>query len=388
MDCSVTSFSELVGLIYEAALDSPRWDDATDLLRSQLSFATATLSLVAMPDGRSMVQVARGIPQPWMSRIPEYDRDVLDLWGGAEFAQQFPIDRVAVVSRVNPRALAPQSMNRYVREWGEPQGLVDSMAIIMARDASAIGTLAMGRHRDAGPISEQEITYAELLIPHLQRAAAISRMLDVQRGASGVFASVIDGLATPVIVLGADRTVLHANGASQALLESDSGLVVRAGILSANRTDVTRALAAAVSTCASVIDTKGRARHVDLSAGGVIPVRNGRGGYALHVLPLTGGSLRFGMPGAVAAVLGTRAEGATHPGTVVAALFGLTPAEARVFDCVSRGRSRAETAAELGVAPSTVQTHLLRIFEKVGVNRQVELVRLAATLASPLGAAR
>jgi DNA-binding CsgD family transcriptional regulator len=78
---------------------------------------------------------------------------------------------------------------------------------------------------------------------------------------------------------------------------------------------------------------------------------------------------------------------AVWPGGVAdaaAALFGLTPAEARVFGLVAGGATPAEAAAALGVAPSTLKTHLLHVFDKVGVHRQSDLVQLGASLASPL----
>jgi Bacterial regulatory proteins, luxR family len=44
-----------------------------------------------------------------------------------------------------------------------------------------------------------------------------------------------------------------------------------------------------------------------------------------------------------------------------------------------------EAAAALGVADSTVKSHLERIFGKTGTRDQVELVRLVVTLSSPAG---
>ena len=43
-----------------------------------------------------------------------------------------------------------------------------------------------------------------------------------------------------------------------------------------------------------------------------------------------------------------------------------------------------ETAETLGVAESTVKTHLHRIFGKTGTSRQAELVKLVAGFAGPL----
>jgi DNA-binding CsgD family transcriptional regulator len=43
-----------------------------------------------------------------------------------------------------------------------------------------------------------------------------------------------------------------------------------------------------------------------------------------------------------------------------------------------------EVAAALGVADTTVRTHVGRLFEKTGVKRQADLVKLVAGYSTPL----
>jgi DNA-binding CsgD family transcriptional regulator len=43
-------------------------------------------------------------------------------------------------------------------------------------------------------------------------------------------------------------------------------------------------------------------------------------------------------------------------------------------------------AAALGVANTTVKTHVSRLFEKTGASRQADLVKLVAEYSGPLGA--
>ena len=61
-----------------------------------------------------------------------------------------------------------------------------------------------------------------------------------------------------------------------------------------------------------------------------------------------------------------------------------TPAESRIFELICDGETQAEIATKIGVAPSTVKTHLLRVFEKTGCSRQAELIKLAASFSLPL----
>jgi DNA-binding CsgD family transcriptional regulator len=63
--------------------------------------------------------------------------------------------------------------------------------------------------------------------------------------------------------------------------------------------------------------------------------------------------------------------------------FGLTPAEARVLARLGQGESIDAAAAAIGVARTTVKTHLARILSKTGTHRQADLVALVGRLATP-----
>lgn len=58
--------------------------------------------------------------------------------------------------------------------------------------------------------------------------------------------------------------------------------------------------------------------------------------------------------------------------------FALTAAEARVAGLVASGLSAPQVAKALGVAPTTVKTHLGHTFEKTGAHSQAALARLLA----------
>jgi DNA-binding CsgD family transcriptional regulator len=57
-------------------------------------------------------------------------------------------------------------------------------------------------------------------------------------------------------------------------------------------------------------------------------------------------------------------------------LFGLTLAEAALTTHIARGHGLKAAAERLGIARSTANTHLQRVFEKTQTRRQAELVRL------------
>jgi DNA-binding CsgD family transcriptional regulator len=87
---------------------------------------------------------------------------------------------------------------------------------------------------------------------------------------------------------------------------------------------------------------------------------------------------------AVAALFVRKVALGTPCGELLARNFELTPAELRVLLSVVEVGGVPETAATLGVAETTVKTHLHRVFAKTGTRRQADLVKLAAGFSSPL----
>ena len=123
--------------------------------------------------------------------------------------------------------------------------------------------------------------------------------------------------------------------------------------------------------------------------GAWLPLR-GRNGddYVAHVLSLTTGSRRqTGLAySAAAAVFVRKAEfKLPHPVETFAKRYRLTAAEMRVMVAIVEIGGVPEVGRMLGVSEATVKTYLQRIFDKTGVARQADLVKLVAGHISPLG---
>lgn len=376
---SPQTLSDLVGAIYDCVLDPSRWLDALAAIRRELHCHNAVLGLQALPSGEMLVNITEGIEGQWLERMPDYGADVVELWGGLAVYHATPLLEPLVWSQMAPPGY---ERNRYYREWAVPQGLTDSLAIALTRDSVSLGSIGFGWHESAGVIGARETGIARLLAPHLHRAAVITRVIEARSLVAATFEAALDTLGTPIVLVGQDLTIVHANLAAQALFRRRVPLLVERHRLAV----VPRAAMAALVAATEQF-------HRDESAAGVkglgIPcVSANNEPCVLHVLPLARGRLRQSAgAGAIAAIfVASRTAPPQAPMQLVRALFGLTEAEGEVYALVAAGSTVANAAARLGVQPSTVRSHLLRIFEKTGTHRQSELAVLAASLATPAGA--
>lgn len=375
---SNATLSDLIGLIYDSAVDASRWSNVLVALRDALNFQNAGLSWVDFGTARTLLDVSIGIEEPWRKSQHDYDAEALALWGSFEALQRYPLGEPVMMSDVAGRAAIERSA--YFRDWGEPQGLADLMALPLVRTRSTIGNIAMGRAFSAGPVAHHELEALRLLSPHFQRALAIGRLFDLRALEISAFEATLGALETPVLLVDRELAVLSANRAAEDMLAAAGDVQLVDGLLTGGSTTTDSALRAAVQA--------GAAGEIGLERHGLgIPVHKTDGpATLLHVLPLTRGTLHetLSARAAAAVFVAGAGSGRVPPGETLAALFDLTAAEARVFVLIAGGRTQKEIAGDLGVGLGTVKTHLLRVFAKTNTRRQVDLVRLAHALAPPL----
>ena len=67
---------------------------------------------------------------------------------------------------------------------------------------------------------------------------------------------------------------------------------------------------------------------------------------------------------------------------IVQAIYGLSKAQTEIISQIANGMDLNEAAANSGISKNTARTHLRRVYEKVGVNSQIELLRLIVGFAT------
>ena len=117
-----------------------------------------------------------------------------------------------------------------------------------------------------------------------------------------------------------------------------------------------------------------------------LPLPGHRFPLALRVNPVATAAIpAFGIP-RTALVCVTDLETAVNsPERELRAMFGLTYAESRVATAIFDGLSMREASEQLGVALNTVRFQLARVYEKTGVTRQAELVKMMMRLSTGAG---
>ena len=367
--------SNLIGEIYDCALDPTRWEAVLALICREFTFCSSMMGMARFP-ADPFVLASTGVDAALLNRLPELSAEMAALWGGWEQLQRFPLDEPIVNSQVMPRERARG--NAYMAEWLS-RGVADATVVMIARDTSMIGNVGFNRHGSDGPIGAGELDGLRLLAPHFRRAVKISDLFDMQRVEAATFSTTLDSFHFGIVLVDAQLGIVHANTMAARLLARRGSIQSVKGFLALPVRAAQDALERAVHHAAR--------NPAQLGARGIGIPAQGEDSEAsiLHVLPLKQGSLRRGLGQRAAAAIFVAPAVTSHlPTDALALLFDLTPAEIRVFVSIVAGATPASTAKALGIASSTVKTHLIRIFQKTGCGRQSQLVKLANDLSLPI----
>jgi DNA-binding CsgD family transcriptional regulator len=215
-----------------------------------------------------------------------------------------------------------------------------------------------------------------LIVPHAQRALLINKAVDLKRSEAAPFADTLNGLSAGIFLVTASRRIIHANNAGHDILRADDFLRSISGQLVARDVQANQ-------TLGNVLADNG---------GGTVGAKNmafpltahDGGRYVVRVLPLSSAARTDTAYKAVAALFVRKIALDSPCGEVIARAFELTPAELRVLLTIVEVGGVRETSAALGIAESTVKTHLHHVFAKTDARRQADLVKLVAGFSNPL----
>jgi DNA-binding CsgD family transcriptional regulator/PAS domain-containing protein len=374
---SPQALSDLIGSIYDCALDPSRWERTLAHLSEALDCFTLLLALSDLRHERLLLHKCIGVEPYQFERLSIYLPEVCAMQRGA-LASLPSFDEPYVMSRHLSPAYIEKSP--YFQEWQNPAGMMDFMVFFLMQEPMHLSTFGIGRKEQQGIITDREIELGKLLLPHLRRAVTISKVLDVRTIVGERMAEALDALRCAVVLVNEHGTILHANHAAEHMLDEGGPIQSPQGVLQAIAPSAASELRAALALAArneAGIGKTGLA--IRLTEPDVPPI-------SAHVLPLPGSHFRTRLqPAAVAAVFIGAPPDAQDGADALAAAFGLTPAEIKVLASLFAGHTLAETAATLCITRPTAKTHLEHIFLKTGATRQAELMRLWTGLISPTG---
>ncbi|MFG1417265.1 helix-turn-helix transcriptional regulator [Xanthobacter sp. V0B-10] len=381
-------FSDVVYRIYEATLSPEHWPKAMDAVAA-LSGSEGAFVCAKSATGRwevdahspqldAFIRVSRSEQwwqqNPWLERSVEVGYRAGDVYCDQDVIAEDEMDGSPYYTDFLPRV-----------------GLGWQMAAAIQSDLGVPTALVVQRAKAKGPYAPPEMNTLRLVSRHVEQSLRISSRFTGVRTELGSTAAAFDSLDRAAFVLDRQQRPLLINRPAQGLIgryfTHDDGRLAPA-----QRHEQDAFGAAVQNAHATAPDDSATPQPTTVSA------QDGSSRLVVWTLPVVGASAdQLGLPAtpdanaASAAPAGAPRDNADSKAHVLVLAqpleqdrvidpavlrntFNLTLGEARLAALLGAGHSLKDAASTLGITEGTARVVLKRVFQKLGVSRQAELV--------------
>jgi DNA-binding CsgD family transcriptional regulator len=352
---------KFIGQIYEAGVDVKVWPEALTRITRALRASAMSLTVTQLQTKVPPVVVAPCTDPEWL-------RVYSERWAEANIVRDrglsLPLGQLYGFDDLGMTRAEFERTPMY-NEFFAPQNQDHGLGMIVAKEATLVCAIGFYRSSGVGRFEREERLLLNILKPHLQRAIRLNLRLariEMERDSA---AEMLNRWEHGAILVDAQARILFANPAAEAVLKKRAGLRANAGRLEACEARETATLSVLIAGGADGIP------------GGMVELPCRDGGRAIvEVIALPGEtSWRLQPPAAI--VFLREAPGDGFPSREqIRRQFDFTPAQSALARELLYGDGIPAAVERLGISRSTARTHLLKMFQRTGTNRQAELVRL------------
>ena len=369
------AFEQILASLHEAALGHADWSSASLVIDEALGTHGSTL---ACGDGDpenfrmySMWTCLRG------HRHRELERLYLETY--------YPVDEG--IPRLRRR---PFNELVHIRDLYTEAELRSSDAYHAVRTFAQAGDSIYVRLRGlnalriawqiSDPVDGRDWSSAQLdtirnLMPHIRHFQRVHHAMSGSGALGTTLTDLLDATGLGIIQLDARGRIVHANDRSRDLLRTNRALFDTKGSLRARTSQDNAELQRLLCRALPPFEAHGKGGSMVLKRSHGLPP------LILHVHPVSQYETHFALwpIAALVLVVDPMCAASVDP-TVAEAALGLTPMESKVAVLMANGMSVPRIAAAMNRKISTIRSHVKKTYAKLGLTRQVQLVRLVQSL--------
>lgn len=376
MDITEESYDHLVNQVYETIENNHSWNDLFEALRLALDFKV--LQAFAFDKQHGTLSFSGGANVPVESELSYLQKyHFIDPRAGAIIALP-PMEWLHDHEILDDAFIAS---NEFFQDFLLPLNLRYLSACKVVEDDTLSFMFTGLRSQDQGPLPQEGTEFLSRLLPHIARAARIGVNHFIYSTRALVGHALVNRLSQPVILTTTTGKIIHINEAGRQLLKStmliseqNEQLEMPAQSLDhflKDCAEIERQVKINGGVEASALEYKSLQLHSATTA------EHSEKLYAFYTALLPQKVMgSFGVRPLIM-IMFYHPESTTAVDTnLLAAAFGLSPAECKIASMLAEGYSVIEIATSLDKKEDTIRKQLQSIYQKTSTNRQPELIKL------------
>ena len=362
----------IVQALYGSLLEDFSFERCLRVLARTFDAHTACLHTEERYAGRAAMEMFGPLSAEELVR---FSAEYSALWAGKNLWVERSYDTMLARGYEDGDATATREelfASEYYQHFMRPLDMRHGIGISVRTDAASVFSLvSLNRSASAGPFSAEDMNLVGVLRPHLVNAFSLYRRIAALQDRTMCLRASFDHLPMALLILDLDGRVLERNEQAFASMGAQGAICLgQGGWLRVNDP-------VAQARLRDFLRRTGMGPMLPLPE--AIPVGGRDELVLLHLcaLPVKGeGVLRAGGRVLASICVPSRQGCEEFAAGILRAALDLTATEATVVLSLRDHHDPGEVAVELGLAVSTVRSHLKHAFRKSGTTRQSELLRL------------
>jgi DNA-binding CsgD family transcriptional regulator len=356
----------IIRKIYDAALDPAEWEALLAEIASAIGAVAGFYAGLDIRHGRGAFwyttghdeRVATLYNEHYLSIDPTLAHIIKTL-GKAFACSEYLSDAEVAASRFHTEFMIPNGI-RYV------------LSGVVSMQGSMVSFFGFQRHISQLSFSQIEADFLQRLIPHFAKADQVAAKVSTVSDAKRLAMAVLDRMDYGIIIVNQAGHVRMTNQRAEQWLQAGEAIQSLFGRIRLANIKDNDALSGLIRTAASGNNDDMQARNIETLA------PQGGARVRITVLPVSNDEKRQldDDEAGVVLVLSDNNQQRIMASSVLQDSYGLTVAETRVATGLARGQTQDELSETLFVSLATIKTHTQHIYQKIGISRQVDLVRL------------
>ena len=207
---------DLLGDIYDTALDSERWNNVVTGIIDFVGGRACELVSKDPVSGLGNIKYQVGIDPHYIQLYAE------------TYAKFGPVTNLSPIGQVvSIPDLVPYDDYRrgpFYQEWLRPQDLADTAIVVLEKSAADATFLVVVPGKANSMVDDEMRRRLAFIAPHARRALLVGKAMELKQAEAATFANALDGLSAAMFLVDACGRIVHANAAGQDMLYANDFL--------------------------------------------------------------------------------------------------------------------------------------------------------------------